>query len=225
MDKRKSVLIIDDHPLFREGLKTIINRNAVYEVLGEAGSGNEGLKQANKLKPDVIILDISLPDKSGLHILREIRRLLPNTKVMIVSMYSKMDYIKEAFKSGATGYVVKDSASERLISGLDSVIKGEHYLDSTISKKVMEQMIKTPLKGYRTLDPAYGSLSPREQEVMRMVAEGLSTKQIAEKLCISPKTVENHRAKIMGKLEVHNTVELVRYAAKIGLIDVDLWKE
>ena len=225
MAEQKSIIIIDDHPLFREGLKTIISRDDRFKVIGEAGSGHEGLEIIKRLKPDLAIVDISLPDQSGIQLTRDLRRLFSETKILIVSMHSKIDYIAEAFQAGATGYVVKESASERLLQGLKSVVKGDYYLDSSVSHAVVENLMKSPLKAAKITDADYATLTPREQEVMRFLAEGLSSKAVAEKLFISPKTVENHRANIMNKLGLHSTIELVRYAAKLGLIDVDLWKD
>lgn len=225
MVEKKSILIVDDHPLFREGLKTIIERNTRFQVVGEAGTGREGLKKAKSLKPDLVVVDISLPDQSGIQLTREIRGLLSKTRILVVSMHSKIDYIAEAFQAGATGYVVKESASDRLLQGLDLVSNGEYFLDSSVSHAVVENLMKSPLKEAKITNAKYGALTPREQEVMRLLAEGLSSKAVAEKLFISPKTVENHRANIMSKLGLHSTIELIRYAAKLGLIDVDLWKD
>ena len=225
MAEQKSIIIIEDHPLFREGLKTIISRDDRFKVVGEAGTGYEGLEMTKRLKPDLVIVDISLPDQSGIQLTRDLRQLLSETKILIVSMHSKIDYIAEAFQAGATGYVVKESASERLLQGLKSVAKGDYYLDSSVSHSVVENLMKSPLKAAKITDADYATLTPREQEVMRFLAEGLSSKAVAEKLFISPKTVENHRANIMNKLGLHSTIELVRYAAKLGLIDVDLWKD
>jgi DNA-binding NarL/FixJ family response regulator len=222
--KKKTVLIVDDHPLFREGLKSLISRNTVFEVVGEAGNGREGLRMSRELKPDLVIVDISLPDISGIDLARNIRSLLSKTRLMIVSMHSKIDYISEAFRAGATGYVVKESAADRLIQGLKAVSRGEYFLDSSLSHKVVKKLMEFPEKEVKITDARYEALTPREQQVMRLLAEGISTKEIAEKLFISPKTVENHRASILSKLNLHSTMELVRYAVRLGLIDVDLWK-
>ena len=225
MLEKKSILIIDDHPLFREGLKAIIGRDAHFDVIGEAGNAREGLRMAKKFQPDLVLVDISLPDQNGIQLTREIRTLLPDTRILIVSMHSKIDYIAEAFQAGATGYVVKESAAERLLKGLEYVLRGDYFLDSSVSQQVVKKLMESPARDEKISDAAYGTLSPREQEVMRLLAEGLSRKKIAEKLFISPKTVENHRTNIMNKLGLHSTMDLIRYSAKLGLIDVDLWKE
>lgn len=225
MPNKKTVLIIDDHPLFREGLKSIIARGSRFDVIGEAGSAKEGMNHVKTLKPDLAIVDISLPDMSGLQLTRDIRSLSPQTRIVIVSMHSKIDYIAEAFQAGATGYIVKESAADRLLQGLAAVAEGEYFLDSSISHQVVESLIKIPLKEARISDLEYSSLTAREQEILRLLAEGFSTKEISGKLFISPKTVENHRSNIMNKLGIHSAMELVRYAARLGLIDVDLWKE
>ncbi|BBO72868.1 DNA-binding response regulator [Desulfosarcina widdelii] len=225
MSSKKSVLIVDDHPLFREGLKSIIAGDRHFVVAGEAGDARNGYTMANKIRPDVVLVDISLPDESGMQLTRRIRKALPSTRVMIISMHSKIDYIVEAFQAGATGYVVKDSAASRLIQGLHAVTGGEYFLDSSISHEVVERLMKSPVREARVSDSDYGRLTPREQEIMRMLAEGIAKTEIADRLCISVKTVENHRSNIMKKLDLHSTMDLVRYAAKLGLIDVDLWKE
>jgi DNA-binding NarL/FixJ family response regulator len=226
MMKKKSILIVDDHPLVREGLKVIIGRNSKFEVVGEAGAAREGFRMAEKLKPDLVLLDISLPDGSGIELTRRIKSALPEVRILIVSMHSKIDYITEAFKAGATGYMVKESAAERLLTALESVATGEHYLDSPVSHSVVENLIKSPDKDTEITDGAYRRLTPREQEIMRMLAKDLSVKEIADQLFISPKTVENHRINIMNKLGLRRSpLELARYAARIGLIDLDRWKD
>ena len=218
-------MIIDDHPLFRGGLKSVIGRDARLEVVGEAANGREGLRAAKKLKPDLVLVDISSPDQNGIRLTREIRSLLSETRILIVSIHPKIDYIAEAFQAGATGYVVKESASAGLIKALEAISKGDYFLDSSVSRQVVKKLMELPEKEAKITDAAYGTLTPREQEVMRLLAEGLPRKEIAEKLFISPKTVENHRTNIMNKLKLHSTIELIRYTTKLGLIDVDLWKE
>ena len=225
MVHKKTILIIDDHPLFREGLKAIIGRDDRFEVIGEAGNGSEGLQMARELKPDLVMVDMSLPDQSGIQLTRELKNASLETRIMIITMHSKVNYIAKAFQAGATGYVVKESASERLLQGMDVVLKGEYFMDSSVSRKVVEKLMQLPGKEIKITDAKYETLTSREQEIMVLLAEGLSSKKIAEKLFISPKTVENHRSNIFCKLNLHNTIELIRYAARIGIIDVDLWKE
>ncbi len=216
---RKTVVIVDDHPMFRIGLKSILARDETYEVVGEAGTAVEALKLAKKQVPDYMIIDISLPDKNGIELTREVLRLLPDCKVLIVSMHTKIFYVTEALRMGALGYLVKESTSETLLKGLNAVSKGRRFVDPSLSKEIAEDLGEAGESNM--VDIAYKRLTKREQEIMRLVAEGFTTKEIAERLFISIKTVDNHRANIMNKLGIHRTVELIRYAARIGLIDLD----
>ena len=224
MDQKTTILIIDDHPLFREGLKAIIGREPRYRMVGEADNARAGIRLAAELGPNVIIWDVSLPDKNGIELTRDLGKLLPESRVLIVSMHSKIDYIATAFQAGARGYLVKESASEGLLKGLAAVARGELFLDSSLSSQVVENLLQFPVKGSPATASAHPRLTPREQEVMRLLAEGFTTREIGKRLFISPKTVENHRANIMKKLDLHSTIDLVRQAARLGLIDVDLWK-
>lgn len=224
MAQKKTILILDDHPMFREGLKAIIGSDERFEVVGEAGGAIEGFRKARRLKPDLILMDISLPGQSGIQLSHEIMAHLPDTQIMIISMYSKIDYIVGAFQAGVSGYMVKESASEMLLDGLSSISKGEYFFDRSIFPQLVDILKKYSKNEAKVSDKAYNSLTEREQEVMVMLAEGFSIDIIGEKLFISPKTVKNHRASIMSKLGIQNSHELMRYAAKLGLIDVDLWK-
>ena len=225
MAPKRTILIVDDHPLVREGLKSILKPATEYEVVGQAGNARDGIRMVKNLKPDLVLLDLGLPDKSGLELSREIRSTSPPTRILIVSMHSKVDYIVKAFQAGATGYMTKESATERLLQGIAQVLNGEYFMDSSVSHSVVKKLMQTPEKEMKITDVGYETLTSREQEIMVLLAEGYSAKEAAAKLFISPKTVENHRTNIMNKLGLHSTLELVRYAVRLGLVDVDLWKE
>ena len=224
MADKKRILLVDDHPLFRAGLKSLLVDNPSFQVVGEAGDGQEAIRLTKTLKPDLVLLDISLPDKSGIEITRELKDLFPEILIMIVSMHSKIDFITSAFRAGALGYVIKESAAERLVQGLETVARGDYFLDSSLSHKVVKKILEFPTQEAKITDEKYASLTPREEQVLRLLAEGHSAKEVGEKLFISPKTVENHRASIMDKLDLHSTLDLIRYAVRLGLIDPDLWK-
>ncbi len=224
MAEKKKILLVDDHPMFREGLKSIIARSPELEVVGETGEGKAGLDLAKSLRPDLVVLDISLPDVSGIDLGRELKLLLPKTQILIISMHAKIEYITSAFQAGVKGYVVKDAPSEKILQAIELVSRGEYFLDTSVASQVVERLGQSSGGQSQTNEASYGSLSTREQQVLRLIAEGQSTKQIASLLYISVKTVENHRANIMAKLGIHSTLELVRYAARLGLIDLDSWK-
>jgi DNA-binding NarL/FixJ family response regulator len=218
-----NIMIVDDHPLFREGLKTIISRDDKFTVCAEAGNGLEGIQLARAHRPDIMLVDISMPDKSGIQMIRELKEDLPETRFVIISMHSEADYIVEAFRAGATGYMIKESASAQLILGLNTVATGELFLDKGLSQEVIFKLLQSKTDSASEQDDPYSTLTPREQEVMRMLAEGLTSKEVAQQLYISPKTVENHRTNLMKKLGLKSSVELVRYAARLGLIDIETW--
>jgi DNA-binding NarL/FixJ family response regulator len=224
MSAKSRVIIVDDHPLFREGLRSLVQRSAHYQVAGEAGSGQEALRLARELEPDLITMDISLPDMTGIEATRQIVAALPSVRILILSMHPNLEYVTEAFKAGARGYVVKEATSARLIQAMDALRQGEHFLDGQVSQDIVEQLILGQKNAGVPQDERYALLSPREQQVMRLVAEGASSRDIARELALSAKTVENHRANLMKKLGVHSRVELVRYAAKVGVIDLEQWK-
>jgi len=218
-----NIMIVDDHPLFREGLKAIARRDDKYTVVAEAGNGQECIQLAKKHRPDIMLIDISMPGKNGIQVIRELRGALPDTRFIIISMHSKTDYIVEAFRAGATGYMVKESAAAQLIKGLETVAAGEIFLDHALGQGVVFKLLQNSSDSSTGKDDPYFTLTDREQEVMRMLAEGLNTKEVANKLYISPKTVENHRTNLMKKIGLNSTVELIRYSARLGLIDLDTW--
>ena len=141
MSQKKSILIIDDHPLFREGIKRIIESTPKYEVVGEASTGRQGLQMARKLKPDLALVDMSLPDQNGIELTRDILKYSSEIRILIVSMHSKVDYIVKAFQAGATGYLVKESAADMLLEGIDHVLKGNYYMDTKVSQKVVKKLV------------------------------------------------------------------------------------
>jgi DNA-binding NarL/FixJ family response regulator len=220
MEKAKRVLIVDDHPLFREGVKSILARGAGFDVIGEAETGEDGFRKAKDLSPDLLLSDITLPGINGIELTRNVRSLLPATRVVIMTVHSRVNYLREALRAGATGYVVKDSAGERLTECLAKVSRGEYYIDPSLSEKVVFGLLAPEEKGAGSRNAGYDSLTAREQQILRMVAEGLRTREIAKRLDISPRTVETHRANLMGKLELRTPLDLIRYAARIGLVDM-----
>jgi len=217
------LIIVDDHPLFREGLKTIVSRDHRYSVVAEAGNGKDGVALGREHRPDIMLVDISMPGKNGIQVIRELKEATPKTRFIVISMHSEADYIVEAFRAGAMGYLVKESAASNLIKGLETVARGDMFLDSALSQEVVFKLLQSKSEDRNGSTDPYSTLTAREQEVMRLLAEGLTSKDVASKLFISPKTVENHRTNLMKKLGLNSTVELIRYAARLGLIDLDTW--
>ncbi len=222
-NNKNTILLVDDHTLFREGLKVLLKENSIFEVAGEAGTVREACEKVNELKPDIVLMDIALPDHNGFEGTRRIIGHHPSVKVVVISMYSKMDYIIQALQAGAVGYLVKDSTPDMLLKALTTVIQGHYYFDHNILDEIVKFLMEQRMSGASISEVNYDKLTPREQEVMRLVAQGLSTKEIAAKLFISPKTVENHRTKIMEKLGFENVIDLVKYAAKLGIINIRSW--
>jgi DNA-binding NarL/FixJ family response regulator len=218
MQAKTRILILDDHPLFREGLKSIIARNSEFEIVAEAGNARNALRLALELRPHVVIVDISLPDESGIQLTAELSKLLPEAAVMIVSVHSGNNYFAEAFQAGARGYLVKEAVPEKLLLGLEVVAKGGFFLGEPISPEVVQQYKTLSKTKEHRNERDCASLTARQEQVLKLLAQGHSYKTIGEMLCVSPRTVEKHRANIMSKLNISSKAELTSFALSAGVI-------
>ena len=227
MNKRgdeKTVLMVEDHPVFRQGLKSIINgsKGVAYKIVGEVATAEEAFKLAGTCQPDLILIDISLAGPgNGISLTRRVLECYPGTKVIIISMHSKIDYVCESLKAGALGYLTKDSASEELLKAMSKVLRGEEYLAPSLLPVIVNSLKQTRVGGELFSDRSYSLLSDREQEVLRLLAYGDKVVDIGKQLSISPKTVENHRASIFKKLNFTKYFDLYQYARRVGIIDPD----
>jgi DNA-binding NarL/FixJ family response regulator len=207
------ILIADDHEIVREGLKAMIRQQPGWEVCGDVSTGREAVAQATTLDPDIIVMDIGMPDLNGLDATRQIKRALPNTEVLIFTANETEDIVRNVFKAGAKAYLLKSDASKHLIPAIEALRKHRTYFSS----KVSEIVFAGYLKGDGCTDDQ--SLTAREREMVQLVAEGKTSKDIAQILGISVKTVETHRATIMRKLELESVADLVRYAVRNGIVE------
>ena len=208
------ILLADDHRLFREGLRSLLEKEPDVEVVVEAENGRAAVELAGDLKPDVVAMDISMPDLNGMEATRQIAKQVPGTKVIGLSMHSDRHFVEEMLKVGASGYLLKDCANEEFIRAIRAVATGQTYLSPAVAGKVTEDYVRLA-KG-KSL-PASKTLSPREREVLQLVAEGWGSKQIAAKLNVSIKTIDSHRHQIMEKLNLHSVAELTKLAVREGL--------
>jgi DNA-binding NarL/FixJ family response regulator len=213
------VLIADDHVVLRDGLHALLNMYEDMEVVGEAGDGLEALEKITELKPDVVLMDIAMPRLGGLEAALEVRQRRLSTKVLVLTQYDNKEYVFQMLKAGAAGYLLKKAAGTELVSAIRGVHAGETFLDPSAAKAVVDRYLGEgePDEEERDLD----RLSDREKEVLKLLAEGRSNREIAELLSLSVKTVMGHRANIMEKLDIHTRTELVRFAIRIGLVDVN----
>lgn len=221
MHDHKRILLIDDHPLYRDGLKARLAARPDIDAIDEAGTCAHGLALFQQLRPDLSIIDISLPDGSGIELTRQFRSEHPAAAILILSMHTKIDFIAAAFQAGASGYMSKESGGEGIMHAMDTILGGGQYLDGTLSPSVLRRLSSMSERKIKNVDASYGSLSLREQQVMRLLAEGLTPDEIAAKLFLSRKTVLNHRYAIMTKLGIKSPMAFVRHAAKLGLIDIE----
>lgn len=212
-----TVLIADDHKILRHGLRAILEQQEDIEIIGEAGNGREAVEFCKRLDPDVVVLDIAMPEMSGVLAADAILKDNSNTKVLILSTYLNEAYITETLKMGASGYVLKECAAGDLLDAIKVVSRGEIYLSRKVSTMAIRKLIRGEGAGEKTI---FDILSPREQEILQHVAEGKTTKEMAEILFISPRTVDNHRASIMRKLDLHDIPSLVKFAVRSGISEL-----
>jgi two-component system, NarL family, response regulator NreC len=209
------ILLVDDHAVVRMGLTMLLNSNPEMQVIGEASEGNEGIKKAMKLKPDVVVMDLSMPHgKDGLSATSELKKLMPNVNILILTMHDDEEYLFRAIQAGASGCILKSAPHDELMSAIESVSLGNAYLHPAATKRLMEEY----LGSIKDSQDTYHLLSDREKEVLTLVAKGYANKEIAEQLVISVKTVETHKGNLMEKLQMKTRPELVEYAVKKGLL-------
>ena len=213
-----NILLADDHTIVRQGLRAILQSEPHFRLVGEASDGIEAVRLAERLKPDVLITDVMMPGLNGLEVTRQVARSLPNTRIIILSMYTNDAYVIEALKNGALGYVLKDSQASDLIQAIKEVINGNRYLSPPLSERALELYMQ---KLESVPEDPYDLLTTREREVLQMVAEGRTSSEIANRLFISPRTAEGHRANLMRKLGLQNNADLIRYALKRGILPLD----
>ena len=211
------VLLADDHAIVRKGLRALLDREPRIDVVDEAGDGRETLDKVKKHFPDVVVMDIGMPNMNGIEATRQIKKRFPDVRILILTMHASEEYVSAILEAGASGYVLKQAAPAELISAIEAVHKGDSFLSPSICTKVIKGFTKKFNEGKET--SGFDSLTEREREVLQLIAEGKSTRQIAECLFISPKTAEVHRSHLMEKLGLHNTAEIVRYAVRKGIVD------
>lgn len=212
-----TVFLVDDHPMIRQGLRNLLKGVPDFQIAGEASDGLEAIPMIELTKPDILVIDMMMPNLNGLEVLLQIRNLSPATRAIVFSMQSAEPYVIEALRAGAEGYILKDTGPGELIEAINTVMRGERYLSKQLSERLETQAISAE---ENELDP-HQTLTLREREVLQMTAEGLSSTEIGEKLRISPRTVEIHRSNLTKKLGFKNHAELIRYALKRGILPMD----
>jgi two-component system response regulator NreC len=210
--KRIRILLADDHAVVRQGFKMILAAQTDMEIVGEAGNGREAVEQAEQLRPDIVVMDVAMPELNGIEATRRLAASVPHTRVIALSMHKDSVYVREILRAGARGYLLKDSGAGDLVTAIRAVASGESYLSPAVSNAVLDDYRK------HVTNPI-DLLTSREREVLQMLAEGKTNKEIAVVLDLSVYTVEAHRGRIMEKLNVHSINELVRFAVRNGLID------
>ena len=213
-------MIAEDHTIVRQGLARLLSDQPGLEVVGQAVNGRDAVEMAEKLNPDIIIMDIAMPKMNGIEASKKIRKLLPGTKILILSMYSHEHYIHELLEVGVSGYLLKDSSGRDIIKAIEDALKNKTFLSPAISKRVAESTLSSHKSTSR--EERFKLLSNREREVFQLIAEGRSSRTIADMLCVSLSTIKTHRAKIMEKLVAKSSVQLAHIAIQLGLVDPEI---
>ena len=215
MDKIK-ILVVDDHPIMRDGIRALLGLYDDIEIVGEASEGKEALEKIREMAPDVVIMDIAMPGMDGLEATRQIRKKHPKIKVLILTQYDNKEYITSVIKAGASGYVLKRALGSELVSAIRAVKRGESFLYPSAAAVLIEDYLQKA----REEEP-YDQLTAREREILKLIVEGNTSKKIADMLFLSLKTVQGHRLKMMEKLNIHNRTELIKFAMRKGLVNMD----
>jgi DNA-binding NarL/FixJ family response regulator len=213
------VLLAEDHTIVRKGIRSLLDEESDIKVVGEAEDGREAVDKVEQLEPDVVLMDISMPTLNGLEATRQIIKRWPDVKVLILTMYTDEEYIFQFLRAGAAGYLVKRTAPTELVSAIQAAYRGESFLSPVVSKKVIEEYVRYALESAPEDD--YDKLTDREREVLQLLAEGFTNKEIARQLHISVKTAGVHRTNLMDKLDLHNLSEVTKYAIRKGIISLD----
>jgi DNA-binding NarL/FixJ family response regulator len=216
MAKKHSIVIAEDHTILREGLRALLSFEADFEVVGEAQDGLEAIRRVEKYNPDLLMIDLSMPRMNGMAAIRDVKKRYPETKIIALTVHKAEEYIHAALKAGADGYVLKDATQDELVLAIRTVLADKPYLSPGVSEKVIEGYLDG--KKSQKATSARDSLSQRERQILKLIAEGYKNREIAEYLFISLKTVEKHRANLMKKLDLHNAAALTAFALEKGLV-------
>lgn len=215
MKRRIKLLLVDDHPVVRKGIASCLARHEHLQIVGEAANGNEALQKARELTPNIVLMDIDMPEMNGLAVTEVMRKEMPKIKVLVLSMHSNSEYVMRIIQSGASGYVLKEAPADELVRAIDSVNSGEAFFSPEVARVALNKYVRG------AADSGAGQLTNREREVLVQIAEGLSNKEIASKLGVGVRTVETHRERIMRKLNIHSVAGLTKFAISQGLISLN----
>lgn len=216
LNEKNRIVIAEDHTILREGLRSLLSSHSDFEIVGEAEDGREAIRCVENLSPDLVLMDLSMPRMNGMGAIREIKKRFPETKILALTVHKTEEYVLATLEAGSDGYLLKDATHEELVIAIRSVLKGKPYLSPGISDRVIEGYLEGQkfVRSSTLLD----TLTPREQEILQLIAEGYKNKEISEHLCISIKTVDKHRTNLMQKLDLHNASALTAFAIERGLI-------